>query len=638
MTALRTMGGIVLASVLILALSGCPSSTPAVLSVSPTSLSWAADDNTTRTLTIVNGGASDSEALVWTATCSVAWATLSQASGTEAKASVIVTLNRAVLPEGTNSGTITVSAPDAAVPTTVTVTLSAVQSEAGEPPVASFSATNRVGNAPLEVVFSNTSTPASGVTYSWNFGDGETSTEKEPTHVYEMPGEYQVSLTVTNAEGSDTETSAADYIQVSDQTWMTTLTAPIGMRRVISEVLQRRDGSFVAVGSDFDPGIETSGYAVTLQADGTPPSKSTSPGQWEQPFPTWPFNVLDVTLYGATQLASGNIVVVGAYWPLGYYTAEGPWIGPQLLVMELENSNGSIVWTRPDLRQTDPLLRAPWDLLPTTFAYSLGYGVVESSQEPGVLFVTGTGGPNIMIAKIDTTLPVTEDWCVDAKAYGGTYTGSLGRDIMERSDHTFQVCGTAIDDPADTIQAYVVRVNSGLVSQPGTEVYGDEGMSWSHSLCQTEDNTVIYSGVNLFTHRVFGVRFGDVANEFFEDIADFNWDESEFGGGGAVCATTDGNAVIAGTQVRFDNVGHPESFDIVITKVTSGLEQVTDGNWPVVTVDRPKYMLVNTIAPTMTGGFVLSGASYEADDPFLPTASVDAVVMRFDVDGYNADL
>ena len=105
-----------------------------------------------------------------------------------------------------------------------------------------------------------------------------------------------------------------------------------------------------------------------------------------------------------------------------------------------------------------------------------------------------------------------------------------------------------------------------------------------------------------------------------------------------MCATADGNAVIAGTQVRFDNVGHAESFDIVITKVTSGLEQVTDGNWPVVTVDRPKYMLVNTIAPTSTGGFVLSGASYEADDPFLPTASVDAVVMRFDVDGYNADL
>lgn len=638
MTTLRIVGGVVLASVLILALSGCPSSTPAVLSVSPTSLSWAADDDTTRTLTIVNGGASDSEALVWTATCSVAWATLSQTSGTEAKASVIVTLNRAVLPEGTNSGTITVSAPAAAAPTTVTVALSAVQSEAGEPPVASFSATNRVGNAPLEVVFSNTSTPASGVTYLWDFGDGETSTEKEPTHVYEMPGEYQVSLTVTNAEGSDTEPSAADYIQVTDQTWMTTLTAPLGMRRVISEVLQRRDGSFLAVGSDFDPGVETSGYAVTLQADGTPPSKSTSPGQWEQPFPTWPFNVLDVTLYGATQLASGNIVVVGAYWPLGYYTAEGPFIGPQLLIMELENSNGSIVWTRPDLRETDPLLVAPWVLVPTTYAYSLGYGVVESSQEPGVLFVTGTGGPNIMIAKIDTTLPVTEDWCVDTNAYAQTYTASLGRDIIERSDHTFQVCGTAIDDPVDNFQAYVFRVNSGLVSQPGAEAYGDEGLSWSHSLCQTDDGTVIYSGVNLASARVFGVRFGDVANEFFENIADFNWDESEFGGGGAVCATTDGCAVIAGTQVRFDSASNPESFDIVITKVTSGLEQVTDGNWPEVVVDRPKFMLVNTIAPTMTGGFVLSGASYEADDPFLPTASIDAVVMRFDVDGYNADL
>ena len=42
--------------------------------------------------------------------------------------------------------------------------------------------------------------------YLWDFGDGTTSTEANPVHVYDGVGEYDVSLTVTTAAGSDTET------------------------------------------------------------------------------------------------------------------------------------------------------------------------------------------------------------------------------------------------------------------------------------------------------------------------------------------------------------------------------------------------------------------------------------------------
>lgn len=41
--------------------------------------------------------------------------------------------------------------------------------------------------------------------YNWDFGDGNTSTSAYPTHAYATPGIYSVSLTVTNAAGSDTE-------------------------------------------------------------------------------------------------------------------------------------------------------------------------------------------------------------------------------------------------------------------------------------------------------------------------------------------------------------------------------------------------------------------------------------------------
>lgn len=42
--------------------------------------------------------------------------------------------------------------------------------------------------------------------YLWEFGDGTTSDEANPLHVYEQPGQYTVSLTVSTAAGADTMT------------------------------------------------------------------------------------------------------------------------------------------------------------------------------------------------------------------------------------------------------------------------------------------------------------------------------------------------------------------------------------------------------------------------------------------------
>lgn len=48
----------------------------------------------------------------------------------------------------------------------------------------------------LEVSLLNNSLNA--VSYIWDFGDGSTSTEENPLHIYEVPGIYQVSLTASN--------------------------------------------------------------------------------------------------------------------------------------------------------------------------------------------------------------------------------------------------------------------------------------------------------------------------------------------------------------------------------------------------------------------------------------------------------
>jgi len=51
----------------------------------------------------------------------------------------------------------------------------------------------------FEVTFTNTSTVDG--TYSWKFGDSNTSTDKNPVHTYATKGEYTVELTVTDENG-----------------------------------------------------------------------------------------------------------------------------------------------------------------------------------------------------------------------------------------------------------------------------------------------------------------------------------------------------------------------------------------------------------------------------------------------------
>jgi PKD repeat protein len=74
---------------------------------------------------------------------------------------------------------------------------------AGSPPKAQFSSYPREGTAPLTVTFLDLSTGFPS-TREWDFGDGTTSTDLNPIHIYGNPGKYTVSLTVANDAGSDT--------------------------------------------------------------------------------------------------------------------------------------------------------------------------------------------------------------------------------------------------------------------------------------------------------------------------------------------------------------------------------------------------------------------------------------------------
>jgi len=116
-----------------------------------------------------------------------------------------------------------------ATPGTYTVTLTATNSvgpggttktgyitATAVPPTAAFTGTPTAGAPPLIVQFTDQSTAGTAAITgrSWNFGDGTTSTETDPSHIYLLLGSYTVELTVTTADGTDTETKSS-YIQVT---------------------------------------------------------------------------------------------------------------------------------------------------------------------------------------------------------------------------------------------------------------------------------------------------------------------------------------------------------------------------------------------------------------------------------------
>ena len=85
-----------------------------------------------------------------------------------------------------------------------------IGAEGAVPPSVGFSSLQSEINF-LEYTFTNSSTGATS--YLWDFGDGNTSTEESPTHVYDTHNVYTVTLTATNDNNLSTSLSQTIDIQ-----------------------------------------------------------------------------------------------------------------------------------------------------------------------------------------------------------------------------------------------------------------------------------------------------------------------------------------------------------------------------------------------------------------------------------------
>lgn len=163
----------------------------------------------------------------------------------------------------------------------------------GAPPIADFSTaitTICEGNC---IDYINLGTYAAGATFSWNFGDGQTSSAEDPTGIcYNNSGTFNVTLTITDANGSDVEMKS-NYITVnptlsaglsnsanmcnSTTINLTTLLSGADSGGTWTETTATPSGQFTAATAIFDangvaPGIYTFDYSMT----GTAPCPNTT--------------------------------------------------------------------------------------------------------------------------------------------------------------------------------------------------------------------------------------------------------------------------------------------------------------------------------------------------------------------------
>lgn len=90
-----------------------------------------------------------------------------------------------------------------------------VRETPGPPPVANFTVDPDEPEVGEEIRFTDRSTDPNDTVESrnWTFGDGNRSTGEAPTHVYDEPGYYRVTLVVTDAEGNRNATQEVLQVQ-----------------------------------------------------------------------------------------------------------------------------------------------------------------------------------------------------------------------------------------------------------------------------------------------------------------------------------------------------------------------------------------------------------------------------------------
>ncbi len=332
-------------------------------------------------------------------------------------------------------------------------------------PDANFNASATVGRTPLTVNFTDASV-GTVTSYAWNFGDGSTSTDQNPSHVYTTAGTYTVTLTASGPGGSNVETKTS-YITVYKTDFSATpLTGT---------------GTLTTTFTDLSTGSPTSwdwdfGDGTTLSGVKNPTHTYSSGGPYT------------VTLtvggpYGAGVKVKSNYITVYYTVPVANFTASTT-SGPSLLDVSFTNSSTGII---------------------DTWLWDFGDGATSTDQNPTHQYST----PGVYTVKLTATGP------------GGTNTKTRSSYITVTTPMANFAASTATSGPS-VLEVNFNDSSTGTISTR-TWNFGDgttletSDLSVSHSYSTPGTYTVGLTvsgpgGSNTMTRTGYVVVTAPVAN------------------------------------------------------------------------------------------------------------------------------
>jgi PKD repeat protein len=138
---------------------------------------------------------------------------------------------------------------------------------------AAFKGVARSGEPGLKVQFTDLSTAAPGCEieeWLWNFGDGSTSTEKNPFHIYNREGAFNVTLTVWDSCGFEQTVTMKAYITIKKPTTSTTVEpAKLGVSYLNIDPAQVLPNQEVTISANIcNSGEERGTKTVSLMVNG----------------------------------------------------------------------------------------------------------------------------------------------------------------------------------------------------------------------------------------------------------------------------------------------------------------------------------------------------------------------------------
>lgn len=416
----------------------------------------------------------------------------------------------------------------------------------------------------------------SPTSWEWDFGDGNSSTEQNPSNTYTAIGTYSLSLTASNIAGTDTH-NEPNYILVNNQ--------PVA--------------AFNANPISTEPTSIVSFFDASLN----------NPTSW-----VWDFG-------------DGNSSTLQN--PQHSYSS----VGTYTITLTSNNTDGSDYISKSNFISVSPGIEFTKS---GGNSYNDGFLAIEQTSDGGYItagFLQTVIGNNLqsefMIYKLNP------DGSFGGYSVIGGTEDEFAYSVQQTTDGGYIAAGRTHSDDGDVSgnngyeDYWVVKVDALLNNIVWQKCLGGSSQDWANSIHQTSDGGYFVAGTTSSTNGDVTENHGltDYWVVKIDDTGNIDWQRSLGGSNGEYCEssdlTSDGGYIVAGSSPSHDGdvTGNHGNNDCWIVKLDSLGFPVWQKS-----IGGSESDQARSIIQTSEGGYIFVGSTQSSDGDVTGKASNSWVV------------